>query len=223
MNIVLLGGPGSGKGTQAELLCAELGLPHVSTGDLFRENLRQATDLGRLAKTYMERGELVPDDVTEALVAERLARPDAQAGFILDGFPRTVSQAEALTAMLADQGRTLSGVLFVNVSDEAIVDRLSGRLICRSCQAPFHKQFKPPRTPGICDACGGELYQRADDNPATVRARLATFHEQTEPLVEYYRRSGLLHEVSGEGEVAEVSARSLAAVREIGKEGGLRV
>src|ERR1019366_4629412 len=141
MNIVLLGGPGSGKGTQAEMLCAEFSLPHVSSGDLFRENIRQATDLGRLAKAYTERGELVPDDVTEAMVAERLVRPDARRGFILDGFPRTVPQAAALTKMLADQHCRLTGVLFVNVTDEAIIDRLSGRLICRTCQAPFHTLF----------------------------------------------------------------------------------
>ncbi|MBI4621618.1 MAG: adenylate kinase [Verrucomicrobia bacterium] len=213
VDIVLLGGPGSGKGTQAERLCAELKLLHVATGDLFRDNLRQATELGRLAKTYMDRGELVPDDVTDAMVEERLARPDAHDGFILDGYPRTTQQAVALTEMLTRLRRRLAGVLYINVSDAAIVDRLSGRMICRSCQAPYHQLFKPPNKPGICDGCGGELYQRADDNPETVRARLVTFHRQTEPLIDYYRPAGLLHEIDGEGDVAGTCGRSLAAVR----------
>ncbi|MDI1334696.1 MAG: adenylate kinase [Lacunisphaera sp.] len=212
-DLVLLGGPGSGKGTQAERLCAELGLPHIATGDLFRENLRQATDLGKLAQTYMNRGELVPDDVTEAMVEERLARPDTQGGFILDGFPRTVSQAGALTEMMTRLRRRIAAVLYIKVSDEALVGRLSGRMICRACQAPYHLQFKPPHKPGVCDSCRGELYQRADDNPATVRARLVTFHRQTEPLIAYYRPAGLLHEIDGEGPLAKVSARSLAALR----------
>lgn len=215
LDLVLLGGPGSGKGTQAERLCATCHLPHIATGDLFRENLRQATDLGKLAKTYMDRGELVPDDVTEAMVEDRLARPDAAAGFILDGFPRTLPQAHALAEMLARLGRHLTGVLYVKVSDDAIVTRLSGRLICRNCQTPYHAQFKPPRQSGVCDSCAGPLYQRDDDNPATVRARLATFHGQTEPLIEFYQTSGLLETIVGEGDVAHVCARSLAAVRRI--------
>ncbi|MSU73435.1 MAG: nucleoside monophosphate kinase [Opitutus sp.] len=180
---------------------------------MFRGNLRQATELGRLAKTYMDRGELVPDDVTDAMVGERLARPDARAGFILDGFPRTTHQAEALTEMLTRLHRRLAGVLYINVSDTAIVDRLSGRLICRSCQAPYHTLFKPAKIPGVCDTCGGELYQRTDDNPGTVRARLVTFHRQTEPLIAHYRRAGLLHEIDGEGDVAGIAGRSLAEVR----------
>ena len=214
-DLVLLGGPGSGKGTQAERLCAELRLPHIATGDLFRENLRQATDLGKLAQAYMNRGELVPDDVTEAMVEERLAQPDTQGGFILDGFPRTLPQAGALTEMMTRLQRRIAAVLYIKVSDEALVGRLSGRMICRACQAPYHLQFKLPRQPGVCDSCGGELYQRADDNPQTVRARLVTFHGQTEPLIAYYRQGGLLHAIDGEGPLAEVSARSLAALRPI--------
>ena len=213
LDIVLLGGPGSGKGTQAELLGAQTRLAHIATGDLFRENLRQATELGRLAKTYMDRGELVPDDVTEAMVEERLARPDAANGFILDGFPRTLPQAGALEEMLARLERRLAGVLYINVSDEAIVGRLSGRLICRNCQVPYHRQLKPPKKAGVCDSCGGELYQRADDNPSTIRARLVTFHGQTEPLIDHYREAGLLHEISGENAVSEVAGRCLATVR----------
>lgn len=213
LDLVLLGGPGSGKGTQAEQLCRELKLPHIATGDLFRENLRQQTDLGRLAKTYMDRGELVPDDITDAMVAERLARADTADGFVLDGYPRTLHQAEALGEILARLGRALAGVLYINVPDAAIVARLSGRLICRACQSPYHLQFKPPARAGACDQCGGELYQRSDDNPATVRARLVTFHAQTEPLIAHFQRAGLLREINGEGAVAEIFARSLATVR----------
>jgi adenylate kinase len=212
LDLVLLGGPGSGKGTQAERLCAELKLPHIATGDLFRDNLRQNTDLGRLARTYMDRGELVPDDVTEAMVEERLSRPDTHVGFVLDGFPRTLTQATALMDMVAQLHRRIAGVLYIKVSDAAIINRLSGRHICRQCQAPYHLQFKPPLKPGRCDTCGGELYQRADDNPNTVRARLVTFHGQTEPLIDYYRRAGLLHEIDGEGALIDISDRCLAAV-----------
>ena len=213
IDIVLLGGPGSGKGTQAQELSAELKLAHIATGDLFRDNLKRATELGQLAKTYMDRGELVPDDVTEAMVEERLACPDARDGFILDGFPRTLPQAHSLTEMMGHLHQRLTGVLYISVSDDAIVSRLSGRLICRNCQAPYHFVFNQPKQAGTCDQCGGELYQRADDNATTVRARLATFHGQTEPLIEYYRGAGLLHEIDGEGDIAAVSARSLAAVR----------
>jgi adenylate kinase len=212
-DVVLLGGPGSGKGTQAERLCAELGLPHIATGDLFRENLRQATKLGQLAQTYMNRGELVPDDVTEAMVEARLAQPDTCDGFILDGFPRTLPQAGALTDMMNRLQRRIAAVLYIKVPDEALIRRLSGRMICRACQAPYHLQFKPPHQAGVCDSCGGELYQRADDNPATVRARLVTFHGQTESLIAYYREAGLLHEINGEGPLPEISARSLAVLR----------
>lgn len=217
LDLVLLGGPGSGKGTQAEQLSKQFKLPHIATGDLFRDNLKKATDLGKLAKTYMDRGELVPDDVTEAMVEERLSRPDTHDGFILDGFPRTLPQAQALMDMMAGLQRRITGVLYINVSDEAIVKRLSGRLICRNCQAPYHQQFKPPKQPDVCDHCGGALYQRDDDNPNTVRARLKTFHGQTEPLIEYYDKAGLLHEISGEGEVSQVTERSVAVARNLAK------
>jgi len=194
-------------------LSSELKLPHIATGDLFRENLRQATDLGRLAKVYMDRGELVPDEVTEAMVRERLARPDTAAGFILDGFPRTLPQAVALSEMLPDLERRLAGVLFIAVSDEAIVDRLSGRLVCRQCQTPYHNRYNPPQKEGLCDRCSGELYQRDDDQPDTVRARLRTFHAQTEPLIQFYRDAGLLAQVEGQGPLASVTAHTLAAAR----------
>ncbi|HEX9924017.1 MAG TPA: adenylate kinase [Anaerolineae bacterium] len=215
LDLVLLGGPGSGKGTQAEQLTKHLNLPHIATGDLFRENLKQETDLGKLAKAYMNRGELVPDDVTESMVQERLSRPDTADGFILDGFPRTLPQAEALTEMLTEMQRRLAGVLYINVSDDEIVRRLSGRLICRNCQTPYHLEFKPPAQPGMCDVCGGELYQRDDDNPETVRARLKTFHGQTAPLVDYYQAAGLLIEIDGEGDVAGVTERTMTAAQSL--------
>jgi len=212
LDLLLLGGPGSGKGTQAERLCGQLRIPHIATGDLFRENLRQATALGTVAKTYMDRGELVPDEVTDAMIEQRLALADTQGGFILDGFPRTVPQAQALADMMARFLRRLACVLYIKVSDAAIVGRLSGRLTCRKCQAAYHERFKPPQRPGCCDHCGGELYRRSDDNPDTIRARLATFHRQTEPLIAYYRAAGLLHEIDGEGEMAQISEQCLAAI-----------
>lgn len=215
LDIVLLGAPGSGKGTQAEQLKQRLNLQHIATGDLFRENLRNETELGRLAKTYMDRGELVPDDVTEAMVRERIDQPDTRAGFILDGFPRTLAQAEALTQMLNDLSRRLDGIFYIKVTDEAIVKRLSGRLICRACQKPYHLEFNPPAQKGVCDSCGGELYRRDDDNPDTILARLKTYYAQTMPLIEYYRQTGLLVEIDGEGEPAQVTERAVAAAQDL--------
>jgi adenylate kinase len=215
LNLVLVGAPGSGKGTQAEYLTRELRLQHIATGDLFRENLKNQTELGKLAKSYMERGELVPDNVTEAMVQERLSRPDTEAGFILDGFPRTLPQAGALLDIMGAMARKLSGVLYINVSDEEIVRRLSGRLICRNCQAPYHLSFKPARQENVCDLCGGPLYQREDDNPKTVRNRLKTFHAQTEPMIEFFAKAGLLTEIAGEGDIRSISRRALAAALNI--------
>ncbi len=185
------------------------------TGDLFRENLRQQTELGKLAKAYMDRGELVPDDITEAMVQARLARSDVRHGFLLDGFPRTLPQAEALEEMIVHLRRRLAGVLYLNVSDEELVQRLSGRLICRQCQAPYHRKFKPPRKDGACDSCAGELYQRDDDNPATVRARLKTFHAQTEPLTAYYEQAASLRTIRGEGDVRDVAFRASETIEHI--------
>ncbi len=211
MNIVLLGAPGSGKGTQADRLCEQINVPHIATGDLFRENLKNETELGKLAQTYMDKGQLVPDDVTVAMVRERFSRPDARRGFVLDGFPRTLAQAEALTDLLQEMGRQLDLVLYIKVSDEEIVNRLSGRIICKECQTPFHKVFNPFRSCPF-NKCEGEyLYQRDDDKPETVRARLETYHSQTEPLINYYQDAGLLAEIDGEGDVAEITARVLAA------------
>lgn len=215
LNLVLLGGPGSGKGTQAEALHAQFALTHIATGDLFRELLSGETDLGKLARSYMNRGELVPDDVTEAMVEARLGQPDTRVGFVLDGFPRTLPQAEALSEILAHVHRQVSSVIYINVADHEIVTRLAGRRICRSCQTPYHLTFKPPAHAGVCDLCGGELYQRDDDNPHTIRARLKTFHVQTAPLIQYYKAAGLLIEVDGRGEVAVVKQRTVAAARSL--------
>jgi adenylate kinase len=215
LDLILFGAPGSGKGTQAERLCPLFGVPHIATGDLFRDNLRRATMLGTLARTYMDRGELVPDDVTDAMVEERLAQPDARDGFLLDGFPRTRHQAQALMDIMGRQQRRLSGVLYLKLPDETLVQRLSGRLICQKCQAPYHTEFNPPATAGVCDRCGCALYQRPDDSPSTVRARLATFHRQTEPLIDFYRHASLIYEIDGNGDVDEVTERAVAAVRAV--------
>ena len=188
---VMLGPPGAGKGTQAQAVAEKLGLPHISSGDIFREDMKAQTELGALARGYIERGELVPDDVTVAMVRERFNREDAQAGFVLDGFPRTLAQAEALTKMLDKMGRELDGVIYIEVADEEIVKRLSGRIICKECQTPFHQVFNPFKNCPYNKCTGEYLYQRDDDKPETVRARLETFHRQTEPLISYYREAGL--------------------------------
>lgn len=215
LNIILLGPPGSGKGTQAQHLCRQLELKHIASGDLFRENLKAQTELGKLAKTFMDRGELVPDDVTEAMVRERLGRADTRNGFVLDGFPRTLPQAEALTDIMNSLNRRLHGVIYFNVSDEEIVSRLSGRLICRECQTPFHKVNNPFKSCPYHKCQGEYLYQRDDDKEETVRIRLETYHRQTAPLIDYYHQAGLLVEVDGEGDLTEVTERVLAAARSL--------
>lgn len=215
MNIILLGGPGSGKGTQAERIQSQLGLTHVASGDLFRENLNNKTELGILAEQYMSRGELVPDEVTIAMVRERLQRPDIQQGVVFDGFPRTLTQAAKLDEMMAELGQKINGVFYIKVSDDEIVRRLSGRLICRECQTPFHKEFNP-FTKCPFDKCNGEyLYQREDDKPETVRARLRTYYEQTSPLIDYYQKAGLLITINGEKAIDEVTQDILEAVRQL--------
>ena len=215
LDIVLLGAPGSGKGTQAEHLRKRLRLQHVATGDLFRENLKNETELGQLARTFMNRGELVPDDVTEAMVRERLSQPDISDGFILDGFPRTLSQAEALTDIMNELNRRIDGVIYIKVSDKEIVKRLSRRMVCRECQTPFHENYKPFETCPYHRCQGEHLYKRDDDTPETVRARLRTYHGETAPLIDYYRDAGLLIQVDGEGTIAEVTERTLAAVQSL--------
>jgi adenylate kinase len=213
MNVILLGAPGSGKGTQAEHLQNVLGLTHVASGDLFRYNLKHRTELGLLAEQYMNRGELVPDDVTVAMVRERMQRPDITGGVLLDGFPRTLPQAQALAQMLAEMGQQVEVVIYLDVPDEEILIRLTGRLICKECQAPFHKTFNPfQRCP--LNKCQGEyLYQRDDDQPETVRARLTTYHNQTKPLVDYYEAGGVLARVPGVGSIDEIKQAIVDAVQ----------
>lgn len=215
MNIILFGPPGSGKGTQAERLQAELGLVHVATGDLFRENLKNKTELGLMAEEYMNRGDLVPDEVTVAMLRERILRPDVHDGVLLDGFPRTLAQARALEDLMAELGRTVDGVFYIKVPDDEVVNRLSGRLICRECQVPFHKVYNPFKACPYNKCQGEYLYQRDDDKPETVRARLKTFQEQTAPLIEYYRRANLLITIPGENPVDEVTRIILDEVRSL--------
>jgi adenylate kinase len=215
MDLVLLGAPGSGKGTQADHLRRELGLTHVASGDLFRDHLQRKSDLGLRASDYMTRGALVPDEITIAMLRERVVQPDTANGVLLDGFPRTMEQTIALNEMMTGLGREIDAVLYVEVPDEVLVERLSGRLICRECQAPFHKTANPFRVcpHGKCE--GQHLYQRADDAPETVRARLATYHRQTAPVIDYYRLINLLVTVPADGPVDDVKRATLEAVRQL--------
>lgn len=215
--VVMLGPPGAGKGTQAKLLAKDLSLPHVSSGDLFRDHLGRKTELGLLAKGYMDRGDLVPDDVTVGMVVERISRPDCQQGVILDGFPRTLSQAAALDGALAERGQGVRVVPLVQVADEEVVNRLTARRVCRSCGAVYNLVFNPPSAEGVCDACGGELYQRDDDNVETVRNRLYTYYKETSPLIGYYFAKGLLVEVNGEQGIEAVQADLRAVLEAAGK------
>jgi adenylate kinase len=211
--LILLGAPGAGKGTQARGLMTRLGLPQVSSGDLFREALKERTPLGVEAAKYIDRGELVPDAVTIGMVAERLARPDCAGGAILDGFPRTIEQAKALDGALAQRGAAINRVFYIKVSSETLLKRLGGRWICRDCGAMYHSLYNPPRAAGRCDACGGELYQREDDAPETHRKRIEVYDRQTAPLIEYYQKRGLLVEIDGEADIAGVQAQLLRAVQ----------
>jgi adenylate kinase len=215
--VVLLGPPGAGKGTQAELLAEALGVPHVSSGDLFRDHLSRETELGLLARGYMEQGDLVPDDVTVGMVIEWLSRPDCQNGAILDGFPRTLSQAVALEEALGEQEQRVATAPVIQVRDEEIMSRLTARRVCRNCGAVYNLLFDPPRVEGVCDACGGELYQRDDDNPETVRNRLYTYYKETAPLIGYYFAKGLLVEINGEQAIEDVQADLRAVVEATGK------
>lgn len=212
--IVLLGPPGVGKGTQAKILSEKIGLPQVSSGDLFRENLKGMTELGKLAKSYMDKGELVPDDVTIAMVHERLSRPDCKAGAILDGFPRTPVQAESLETMLAGFGGRVHAVPYITADDAVLVERISGRWTCRLGGHIFHQKFNPPRQPGICDEDGSELYQREDDKLETITNRIRVYQSQTAPLIDFYRKRGMLITVNGAQEVEEVTRDLLAALEQ---------
>jgi adenylate kinase len=213
--IVMLGAPGAGKGTQARLLSEALRIPQISSGDIFRENLKNQTPLGLLAKQYMDRGALVPDDVTIDMVMERLGRLDCVDGAVLDGFPRTLAQAAALDKALGAQGQRVRLVPMLEVSDEAVINRLAGRRVCRECQAMFHVEFNPPQVEGKCDKCGGELYRRADDEPETVRNRLFVYYKQTAPLMGYYFAHAVLKALDGDRPIEVVQADLLAVVRSI--------
>ncbi|MDT0570668.1 adenylate kinase [Streptomyces sp. DSM 3412] len=214
MRIVLVGPPGAGKGTQAAFLAKNLSIPHISTGDLFRANISKQTELGKLAKSYMDKGELVPDEVTIAMAKDRMEQPDAEQGFLLDGFPRNVSQAEALDVTLQDESMNLDAVLDLEVPEDEVVKRIAGRRICRNDSAHvFHVTYKKPKQEGVCDACGGELYQRDDDSEETVRKRLEVYHTQTEPIIDYYKAQGLVVTISALGPVEEVTQRAMEALK----------
>jgi adenylate kinase len=208
MRIILLGGPGSGKGTQAKKLTDKLNVPQISTGDIFRGALKEGTPMGLKAKTFMDKGELVPDDVVIGVVDERLTKPDLDMGYMLDGFPRTLGQAEALDKILDKQGKSIDHAILVDVPDEELVGRLSGRRTCKNsdCGRMYHVMFNPPKKEGVCDVCGSELYQRDDDSEATIRERLVVYNNQTSPLINYYEKKGLLRRVQGVGPIDQIFA-----------------
>jgi len=214
IRMVLLGPPGAGKGTQGQMLAEKLGVPQIATGDILRAAVKEGSELGQKAKSYMDAGDLVPDEVMVGIIRDRLQDEDAQAGYILDGFPRTVAQAEALDEMLSNIGQKLDHVLHIDVDDEALVERLSGRLICRDCGASYHTRFNPPQKDQVCDQCGGELFQREDDQEETVRSRLAVFAERTQPLVEYYQQQGIYRRIDGDQEPQQVLTKILGVIQE---------
>jgi adenylate kinase len=210
--IVLLGPPGAGKGTQAQVISKSLGLPHISSGDIFRNNIKNQTELGKLAKGYMDKGELVPDDVTIAMIRERLSEPDCATGALLDGFPRTPAQAAALDKMLSEFDGSVQKVPLISVVEEVLVERLTGRWTCRAQGHVYHEKYNPPKSAGMCDVDGSELYQRDDDKAETVKRRIRVYLEQTQPLIDYYQRQGKLVEVDGTQAIERVSADILAAL-----------
>lgn len=211
--IVLLGPPGAGKGTQAQVISHEMNLAHISSGDLFRENLKNQTELGKLAQGYMNRGELVPDDVTIAMVRDRISRPDCQDGALLDGFPRTPAQADALAEMLGTMSQKVDSVPYISVPAEELIERLGGRWTCPTCGRVYHEKYNPPQKPGVCDVDGVKLIQRDDDKAETVERRIHVYMDQTSPLIEYYRQKGLLVEVDGTQSIDDVSKDILKAIK----------
>lgn len=211
MKVILLGPPGAGKGTQAARIADALNVTRAASGDLFRENLRNQTELGLLAKSYMDKGALVPDDVTIRLVMDWITAPAQANGFVLDGFPRTLAQAQALDAQLGATDR-LDRALYINVPQDELINRLAGRLICRACQIPYHATTSPPKSAGVCDICPGEVYQRDDDKPEVVKNRLQVYFTETQPLVGYYKSAGILREINGAGSVSQVGDALIAAL-----------
>lgn len=214
MHILLMGPPGAGKGTQAANLVKEFGIPHISTGDMFRAAVKEGTELGLQAKACMDAGKLVPDEVTIGIVKERLAKSDCKKGFILDGFPRTVEQADALTGILKELGLSLTAALNITVPAADLIERAVGRRICKSCGATYHVKFNPPQKAGVCDTCAGDLYQRADDSEETMKNRLSVYEAQTKPLIAYYEKAGVYKEIDGRQAIDDVKAAMLAALKD---------
>lgn len=217
MNIILLGAPGAGKGTQAKKIVEKYGIPHIATGDILREAVAKGTELGKKAKEYMDRGELVPDEIVIGIVKERLQQPDCEKGFLLDGFPRTLKQAEALDEMLKELGKSIDAVIYIDVPEEEVVKRIVYRRTCRNCGAVYHLIYAPPKEPNKCDKCGGELYQRDDDKEETVRQRFKVYMENTAPLIEYYEKKGILYKVDGTKSIDEVWQQIDAILQKIAK------
>jgi len=215
MYIIMLGAPGAGKGTQADILSHEINLPHIASGDLFRQALEEKTKVGLLAKRYMDKGELVPDEITIKMILERINQPDCASGCLLDGFPRTLDQARVLDKALTEQGKSIDKAIYIEVPNEELVKRLSGRWLCRTCQTPYHTISSPPKTPGKCDRCNGELYQRSDDREETVKDRLSIFFAQTVPMLDYYKKQNKLIRVNGDLGIQGV-AREIISVLKAG-------
>ncbi len=213
MRLILVGPPGAGKGTQAVALAAHYKIPHISTGDIFRANLKNGTELGKQAQSFMDRGELVPDSVTNEMVKDRLGNTDVANGFLLDGFPRNTNQAEVLDVILKDKKMPLDAALELSIDNSEIIRRLSGRRTCRNCSATFHKDFEKPKVDGICDKCNGELYQREDDKEEVITRRLEIYAQQTEPIISYYKKAGILKKMSAIGDVAEITQKVIALLK----------
>jgi adenylate kinase len=213
MYIIVLGAPGAGKGTQADILSQEMNFPHIASGDLFRQALEEKTEVGLLAKSYMDKGKLVPDDVAIKMILERINQPDCTSGCILDGFPRTLHQAEILDKAFGEQGKAIDKALYIEVPNEKLVKRISGRRLCRVCQTPYHIISSPPKNPSKCDKCGGELYQRSDDKEKTVKERLSIFFAQTVPILDYYKKQNKLIKIKGDFGIQEVARAIISALK----------